>query len=543
MGHGKETPRQKMIGMMYLVLTAMLALNVSAEVLDAFVLVENGLSQTTKNYRVKNEKLYNQFESQMLINEVKVKPWKEKADEVKRLANELIVFVQDLKHQVVLTSEGEGSEAIMEDKEINAEHIQNKSDTNVGSNILIGPERNGKATELKQMLIKYREFLISIVDAQKAPQLVESINSVLSTEDPPAKPDGTIHTWESYRFEHIPLVSVIPQLTKVQVDVLNTEAEVVTYLLQQVDAGDFKFNKLDAVVIPNSNYIIKDNEFNAQVFIAASDTTQRPKIYIGRYDSTRNDDGSWQYEMVGSYDTIPVENGRGIYRQRASQVGTSRWSGLIEMKDPSGGIFRKPFKYSYQVAPPNVVVSPSKMNVLYLGVDNPVEISISGIASHQISAQISRGRITRVGETFIATPSQGSNTCSISVFAEIDGVKKNMGSKEFRIKTVPAPLPSISGVSGKVVDKNVVANALGVVAQMPPDFDFDMKYTVTGFTISASIGGFTREETAKGQMFSDGQKRIMNGLKSGDNLTITNIKAVGNDGIVKDLNDLVYKIR
>lgn len=532
-----------MIGMMYLVLTAMLALNVSAEVLDAFVLVENGLSQTTKNYRVKNEKLYNQFESQMLINEVKVKPWKEKADEVKRMANELIVFVQDLKHQVVLKSEGEGSEAIMEDKEINAEHIQNKSDTNVGSNILIGPERNGKATELKKMLIKYREFLISIIDAQRAPQLVESINSVLNTEDPPAKPDGTIHTWESYRFEHIPLVSVIPQLTKVQVDVLNTEAEVVTYLLQQVDAGDFKFNKLDAVVIPNSNYIIKDNEFNAQVFIAASDTTQRPKIYIGRYDSTRNDDGTYQYEMVGSYDTIPVVNGRGMYRQRASQVGTSKWSGLIEMKDPSGGVFRKPFRYSYQVAPPNVVVSPSKMNVLYLGVDNPVEISISGIASHQISAQISRGRITRVGETFIATPSQGANTCSITVFADIDGVKKNMGSKEFRIKTVPAPLPSISGVTGKVVDKNVVANALGVVAQMPPDFDFDMKYTVTGFTISASIGGFTREEAAKGQMFTDGQKRIMNGLKSGDNLTITNIKAVGNDGIVKDLNDLVYKIR
>ena len=101
MAHGKETPRQKMIGMMYLVLTAMLALNVSAEVLDAFVLIDNGLSRTTNNYRIKNEKLYTQFDNLMLVNPVKVRPWKLKADEIKKQANEIIEYITNVPADVL----------------------------------------------------------------------------------------------------------------------------------------------------------------------------------------------------------------------------------------------------------------------------------------------------------------------------------------------------------------------------------------------------------------------------------------------------------
>ena len=112
MAHGKETPRQKMIGMMYLVLTAMLALNVSSEVLEAFVLVDNGLSRTTDNYKVKNEKIYTEFDNAMLVNPVKVGPWKEKSDEIKTKAREIYDYVQDLKIEIVKASEGEETPAI-----------------------------------------------------------------------------------------------------------------------------------------------------------------------------------------------------------------------------------------------------------------------------------------------------------------------------------------------------------------------------------------------------------------------------------------------
>ncbi len=101
MGHGKETPRQKMIGMMYLVLTAMLALNVSAEVLDAFDAVDEGLKKTSKNYTEKNQVLYSDFNEQYAQNEVKVKPWKDKADEVRRKSEELFKYIQDLKIEII----------------------------------------------------------------------------------------------------------------------------------------------------------------------------------------------------------------------------------------------------------------------------------------------------------------------------------------------------------------------------------------------------------------------------------------------------------
>jgi hypothetical protein len=165
----------------------------------------------------------------------------------------------------------------------------------------------------------------------------------------PLQRDGTPHTWESTRFDHIPVVAIFPQLTKIQLDVLNVEAEIVTYMLQQVDAGDFKVNKLDAVVIPSSDYVIQGNEFNAQIFLAASDTTQVPVIYIGNYESFVSDAGVEDYRMVGNYQEIKVEGGKGIFKQQATRLGNNQWSGLIEVTAPDGSKIRKPFRHQYEV--------------------------------------------------------------------------------------------------------------------------------------------------------------------------------------------------
>jgi gliding motility-associated protein GldM len=543
MAHGKETPRQKMIGMMYLVLTAMLAMNVSAEVLDAFVLVENGLSRTTKSFQLKNEKLYARIESAHLLNSQKVGPWKAKADEIRLQAVALVNYVQDLKLEVVINAESAKSKALNENKEIDPAKLGKKGDTNAGSQVLIGPTKSGKAFELKKKIVTFRELLVSYVDPNKAPQLIESINSILNTDDPLRKDDGTVHTWESARFDHLPLVAVFPQLTKVQVDVLNLESEVVNYLLQQVDADDFKVNKLDAVVIPSSSYVIQGNEFAAEIFLAASDTTQELDVFVGRVEEFKDDAGETDYRIAGDAVKLPVVGGKGVYKQRAQRLGKNPWTGLIEVTAPSGQKIRKPFKHEYLVETPNIVISPTKMNVFYLGIENPVDISISGIAMDKITANIDRGVIRRKGDNFEVVPGAGGNTCQVTVFAEVDGQRRNMGTKTFRIKKVPDPIPQVIGVAGKTVPKNVLAASLGVVAEMPPDFDFDMKFTVTGFTVSATIGGFLQEESARGQLFSDGQKRIINNLRGGQVLNVTNVKAVGPDGVSRDLNDLVFKIQ
>ncbi|MGE0078500.1 MAG: gliding motility protein GldM [Bacteroidales bacterium] len=546
MSHGKETPRQKMIGMMYLVLTAMLALNVSSEVLEAFVLVDNGLSRTTENYRVKNDKLYTEFDNAMLVNPVKVGPWKQRADEIKAKAREIYDYVQNLKIEIVKSSEGEETPALEGGKVI-SEEIQAKSDLDKAAKILIGLEGNGKAYELKRKIIDFRDYIVKQIDQDKGAELINSINGILNTDDPPVKEDGTHNTWESARFEHIPLISVMPQLTKVQVDVLNTEAEILNYLLQQIGASDFKFNVLAATVIPSSSIVFQGTEFKAEVFLAASDTTQQPKIYLCRYDSTLNPvTREYDFTPRGGEENIPVsKNGKGLYTKKASSLGSVTWSGLIEMKAPDNSIVRKPFKHTYTVIQPNVVIAATKMNVLYLGVDNPLEISIPGISPDKTSASISKGSIKPVGSgSYVAQPGAGISTCEITVYAEMEGKRKQaMGTKTFRVKRVPPPLPRVIGVTGKSVEKNQLAASLGVIAEMPQDFDFELKYKVVSFKLSSTVGGFLKEKESTSSRFTDDQKTLINSLRSGNQVAITDVKAVGPSGDVIDLNDMVLKIR
>lgn len=549
MGHGKETPRQKMIGMMYLVLTAMLALNVSVDVLNAFVLVDNGLSRTVDNYSLRNEKLYDEFAAAEMINPAKVGPWRVKAEEIRSKVKEIYDLAQDAKLEVVVASEGEESPAI-DGRNVIGENINSKDNTDIAHRVLIGLEEgasNGKAIQLKRKIEEFREFCVSQIDPVKGVDIKESVEGILDTSDPPAKEDGERPTWESARFAHIPLISVIPQLTKIQVDVLNVESEMVNYLLGQIGKSDFKFNVLSATVIPSSNYVFQGDEFRAQVFLAASDTTQQPTIHICRYDSTYNKEThQWDYNIVGSSETIPVDKrGRGLFTRRAGAVGNQPWSGLIEMKAPDGTKVMRPFKHSFTVMPPSVVIAPTKMNVLYLGVENPMEISVPGVAPDKISASISKGTIKKSGNGWIVLPSGGVGKCNITVSAG----GKSMGSKEFRVKQVPPPVPMLmvnskdwAGYREKGIEKNQLAGILGLKAEMV-DFDFDLSYKVTGFKLSATIQGFLQEQDSKSNRFTDQQKRIIGNLRSGSQVAITNIKAVGPSGATVDLSDIVLKIK
>ncbi len=362
MAHGKETPRQKMIGMMYLVLTAMLALNVSAEVLDAFSAVDEGLIKTTKNYTEKNQVLYSDFNQQYVQNETKVKPWKDKADEVKRMSDELSYYIQELKKEIII-SNGQGDikdGVITAEGEIINENLAGKDRSDAPSRVLIGPNRDGKAFELKDKIQKYREYLVSLVDEDDI-AVIHSIELNLETKNPPPSEDGQKKTWEVHHFEHMPLAAVMPLLTKMQLDIRNAEAEIVQYLYNQISAGSIPFNKLEATVIPNTSYVLQGNEYKADVFIAAFDTTSAPEILIGRYDSTLNEEsGTYDYKMVGQYDSLEVINGRGKFSRMGSGLGKQEWGGLIRLKDPDGNYITKTFKQNFQVAKPNLVVSPTK---------------------------------------------------------------------------------------------------------------------------------------------------------------------------------------
>lgn len=537
MGHGKETPRQKMIGMMYLVLTALLALNVSKEILDAFVLVDQGLTQTNENFAEKNKSLYDDMSKLAASNPAKVAPWKQKSDEIRKRTGELVSFIQEMKVLLIKTADGEKSEAVKDNNKIEGIKIDSKDNTDVPTRLMVD---NGKGKEIRERYNKLREYCLSLIKTENK-EVRASIEKLLNTDDPPMVEKGVKQSWESAHFGEIPLIAVTTIMSKMQGDIRNVETEMVKYLLDQIDAGAFKFNKLEAIVTTNSNYILKGNEYQAEVFISARDTTQFPRVLVGKYDEIKNPDGTITYKMIGNYDSLPIQpNGRGLFRRSGGATGNITWGGLVKIKSPEGIESSYPFKAEYQVAEASAVISPTKMNVFYLGVDNPVEISVAGVPSDKIRPSITNGSVTKSGGSYIVRPKQMGNAF-VSVEAQIDGKWKNMGNMEFRVKKVPDPVAKVAGRKGGLIDKNLLAAQIVVQADME-NFDFDLKFQVTEFKVSASVGGFVRDEPSKSNRITPAQLDLIRNMGKGQKVYFEDIKAVGPDGTVRELSTLVYKI-
>ena len=540
MGHGKETPRQKMIGMMYLVLTALLALNVSKSVLDSFVLVDNSLTVTTENFNVQNGKLYADFDQAYASNKPKVQKWKDKADIIRKEAEELYNYINSLKVKIVTKADG-GTEAISKNKIVPG-LVKSKDDTNKPAEIMVGDHNNGEAKILREKISKFRELLLSYVD-KKDLGTRKAIENNLETKDTVTL-DGEKELWENEHFEHLPLIAVTTIMSKMQSDVRNSESDILRYLFNRIDAGSFKFNKLEPTVIPNTNYVLKGNEYNAEVFIAAADTTQKPVIMIGQKHQIKTADGRVDWEMVGKYETLPVnDQGRGIMKRSAGSVGKVSWGGIIQLKTPDGSYINTPFDEEYMIAESNVVVSPTKMNVLYVGVPNPISISVPGVPSEKISASLSGGVLSKSGNNYLANLlSVGNSKAYITVVAEIDGKKKEMGKMEFRVKTIPDPIAKINNRKSGGIDRNTLLAQMIVIADLE-NFDFDAPFKVVEFTVSGNIGGFSRDITSNSNKILDSQREIIKGIAKGQKVSFENIKAVGPDGKPRELNPIIFKIQ
>jgi gliding motility-associated protein GldM len=522
MAGGKETPRQKLIGMMYLVLLAMLALNVSVKVLEAFVIVDEGLTKTTENFAAGNAAIYNEFAKRNAENPQRVGPWKEKADQVKDMANDLYQYIQELKYEIVRGG-GSGSEDAIVEGRIKGDLLKAKENTSIASNVML-EGLDPKATQLREKINGFRDVLVSMTNPDHI-GVRQSLETNLDTSNPPVK-EGVTKTWEEQQFYYMPLVAAITMLSKMQADVRNAESEIITYLLNQVDAGSFMFNALEATVIPRSNYVFRGNEFEASVFIAAFDTTQAPEILIGQFETYQVEDGSFDYRMTGRADTLKVEQGKGIYRIRPTTTGYHNWGGLIRLRAPDGSFISRPFLDQYQVAEPNLIVSPSKMNVFYMGIENPVEISVPGLAADQINATTNNGTLRRVsGSSYIAMPNR-LGEANISVTANIDGVTRNMGSTPFRVRTVPDPIATVAGRDGGVIGRNVLLAQTGVLAEMK-DFDFDLTFTVQSFTVSSVQGGFLVDQRSNSNRLTDAQKDIIRNAPRNARIFFDDIVATG----------------
>jgi len=388
-----------MIGMMYLVLTAMLAMNVSAEVLNAFKIFEVGLSQTAKVFDNRNDDLERAFNVAYSENKERVGPRLTEAMEVRKLTREFIAYVDELKIALVKEADGDNAPSI-EQGAINSELIKNLSSTEPSSRLMV---RLQKGLELKNRIEDYKRKMLSMV---KDPSVEDNIKKTMATNDIMSSHGDGMKPWEVGTFTDLPLIAAVPLLTKIQVDALTIEADMMNYLLKLADVGTVKIDRFDAVVQSESDYVIRGGEFQARIFLAASDRTLQPSITVNG-QSLRTVDGG------------------AIYRAAANTIGEQFLRGTITLNG-------KPysFNYKYTVAEPNVVVSPSKMNVLYRGVDNPIDVSAAGIPDNKVHISVSNGTLRRVGAQYMVIPSDG-NSCDISVVAEINGTKTNMGKKNF----------------------------------------------------------------------------------------------------------------
>jgi gliding motility-associated protein GldM len=568
-GGGKETPRQAMIGMMYLFYTALLALNVSAEILTAFTLVDGSLRKTNTITEGVIEGTQTEFAKAMINNPAGTKKYNDLAVAVAAAADKAYKEIQHYKLALVGTLEGvygdndytapysEASDA--KDQEIEKalrdkwaadkpeaadpnlvdidDLVSKKDDNNVGGEIFI---TKGQGKVIAAGREGYKNTLIDIVNkgtdnseaSQKAKQsLIASLNELLSTARMKSESDDIDSVdWDVSNFEHLPAAGVLTLMTKMQADVRNTESSVLSYLISQIGKTDMKFNAIRAVVSPTtSSYVLVNEPYKADVFIAAYDSAQNPDILVG-----------------GS--PLKVEKGVGKYTGNTSSVGVKTFSGVIKLKNNSTGEIKEyPFKSEYEVGQSSLSVSPTKMNVLYIGVPNPLEVTASGYNSEKLHVTISQGSVSKgtaagAYSALVKTP----GTAKVTVTATVDGQTKNLGTREFRVKRVPDPRASVTTKEawgkGGTVSKAMLAASAGVKAELE-NFDFDMKFQITGFKVSATIKGFVQDATSTGPAFTAQQKTIINQAPAGSKLYIEEIKAKGPDGSLRDLGAIVLKLK
>lgn len=254
------SPRQKMINLMYVVLMAMLALNVSTEVLNGFSIVEESLKRTTINATNENMAIYDDFALQMKKNPQKVKQWYDKSQEVRQMSNALYNLADELKLAIVKEADGEDGDVL---------NIRNKEDLEAANQVMLAPGR-GRGRELFDAVNAYRVKMLEMVSGYRQKKMIASN---LTTEIPKdAQAMGK--NWQEYMFESMPAAAAVTLLSKLQNDVRYAESEVLHTLVQNIDVKDIRVNALDAFVIPNSQTIVRGDKFSARIVMAALDTTQ-----------------------------------------------------------------------------------------------------------------------------------------------------------------------------------------------------------------------------------------------------------------------------
>lgn len=483
---------------------AMLALNISTEVLNGFSIVEESLNRTTANSGKENKAIFDDFEEQMRKNPAKVRQWFEKATAVKDMSDSLYNYAQSLKRQIVMEADGEDG---------NPADIKNKDDLEAASQVMLAPG-TGQGKKLYDAINSYRENILRFVSD---PLQKKIISSNLSTAVP--QNDNTLgKNWQEYMFEDMPAAAAVTLLSKLQSDIRYAEGEVLHTLVANIGLKDIRVNKLEAFVVPSSTKLFPGDRMTAKMVMAAVDTTQVPEVYV---------------------------NGRKIngdtYSFNVGGVGEYNFSGYILMHDIAGNVLRRDFNQKYSVvapplAPTGATLSADLMNVLYAGFENPISVSVSNTPQSSVSVSMSGGSIRSTGAGhYIAVPSAVGQDVTFNVSAK----GKSVGSFTFHVRKLPDPTAYIAlgtdRFKGGGLQKGALMGSAGIKAAID-DGLLDIPFKVLSFeTVFFDNMGNAVPLASSGASFSPRQKEQFRQLSRNKRFYITRVTAIGPDGITRKL--------
>ncbi len=499
---GKETTRQKMINFMYLILLAMLALNISETILDAFKTINDSLTASANNVDNSIQQQLTTFEKTRLRESPeRAKPIYERAKQAQRITQDLDDYIKAIKTELISQSSG------YDDK---TGDLKERDNLDIGYDVMINKKR---AYALKQKINDTRDQLFQVLGKDDSRTVAFTLNA-----NDPVKHTDNARNWEETNFgEGVPLTATFTILSRIQADNKNAESEVVKKILGKMDQAIVNLDKFEAVAVAPTSYLIQGQPYTAQVFLTAYDSRSNPQIEVGG-------------------NPINVSDGRGVYNVSTQKEGVFNWAGTIRIRQTDGTIktYTTP-QQQYIVSRPSAVVSPDKMNVFYIGVDNPVSVSVPGIPSRDIRISISSGSMSGANGKY-SVKVNNPGTVTVSVSAEITKGRSELLSRTvFRAKRIPDPVAKFSGRSGGSVP-TVALKAQDALFASLDNFDFDAKFRITRFSlIIANPRETASVQVASGNNLNSEMQASLAGIKPGSRVIFDNIIAVGPDGTPRQL--------
>ena len=499
-----KEPRQKMINMMYLVLTALLALNVSSEILNAFKTVNNTINNANTVLAANNANIYSSLDEKEKDGKTAAKAaiWKPKAIAAQQLSKGLYDYIEELKNRVKKEA------GYKPEKGDNSDWINNLEAT---TRVL---DKEGEGEKLYKRLEKYKADMLAI-----DPEIKNEFASKLPIDltIPASSNNAKNQTWTTSYFHMTPAIAGITILSKFQNDVKSSENQVVTYCHNKIDAVAVRFDKYGFVGGLSSSYVMPNEKVQVYAGLGATSSAAAPII------------------LVNGKQVQPGSDGIALSDFNAGGTGSSKVHVTIKYKDQEGidKVIEKDLPYTVG-APSGVAVSADKMNVLYIGVDNPLTIT-AGVGSEKVSATFTGGSISRVGgPKWVAKPTTpGEQKVNVIIDGKATPVL-------FRVKKLPDPFAYCGGSRGGRIAAATLKAQGGIIARL--DSDFEAPFKVLSYTVGA-VGGkisLYQQQPNQGNRWSGAAAQLIESCGPGTAVFFDNIKVQGPDGQVRDLPQMSF---